>query len=81
MMAFSFIILQLHLHCFYRHEKLDMASKLYILEIIELRKNKWVLDGTLAEYYRQKRASLEVNKCDGVCMYIEITIPSDSPSE
>ena len=52
--------MQLHLHCFYRHEKLDMASKLYILEIIELRKNKWVLDGTLAEYYRQKLASLEV---------------------
>ena len=40
--------------------RLDMASKLYLLEIIELRKNKWVADGAIAEYYKQKLALLEV---------------------
>ena len=41
--------------------RLDMASKLYLLEIIELRKNKWVADRNLADYYRQKLALLEEN--------------------
>ena len=45
-----------------RDATLDMASKLYLLEIIELRKNKWVADGNIADYYRQKLATLEVRK-------------------
>ena len=41
--------------------RLDMASKLHLLEIIELRKNKWVADSNVADYYRQKLALLEGN--------------------
>ena len=49
---------------------LDMASKLHLLEIIELRKNKWVADSNIAEYYRQKLGLLEVRKYCIECTYV-----------
>lgn len=49
---------------------LDMASKLHLLEIIELRKNKWVADSNIAEYYRQKLGLLEVRKYCTECTFL-----------
>ena len=34
-----------------RHARLDMATKLYLLEIVELHKNKWVMDTSTAVCY------------------------------
>ena len=46
----------------FRYSGLDMASKLYLLEIVELHNNKWVMDTTTTDRYshfRSKLTSLE----------------------
>ncbi len=49
-----------------RDDRLDMASRLHLLEIIELRSLGWRLDPSVAEYYQQKLALVEASRFEAV---------------
>eukprot|EP00095_Tigriopus_kingsejongensis_P004334 maker-scaffold1460_size40381-snap-gene-0.10 protein:Tk04334 transcript:maker-scaffold1460_size40381-snap-gene-0.10-mRNA-1 annotation:"PREDICTED: uncharacterized protein LOC409396 isoform X5" len=43
-----------------KDERLDLISRLYFLEMIELRAMEWKMDESVAKYYKQKLAHLEM---------------------
>ena len=43
-----------------RDDRLDLVSRLHLLEVIELRAMDWVGNENVTNYYKQKLAQIEV---------------------
>lgn len=45
-----------------KDDRLTLISRIYLLEIVELRAMEWKMDENVSKYYKQKLAHLEVSE-------------------
>merc|ERR1711976_465841 len=58
---------------------LDIVARLHLLEIIELRSMKWVLNESVLNYYRQKLSQIDVLQHDGSKRQLNANAPTFLP--